>query len=575
MNFKYINNKVTIEIAVFSLFFIWQINNIPVPIWDGSDYIISALNIVDYFKNNDLYQSIKYLFRERGWRPLNLTAISFPVFYIFNKQINLSLALIIGVQGLLFYRAIFTFLKTAGLGERVFIPCIILSVPWIFNRSHDYFADAILMIAGLYFASSVINLKNEESSLNSIVLIISGFLFYTSRPAEAIIYTSIVLFYLMVMYSMIRIQLIKFALFSIILLIALIYQPFIQQFGFVKINAVPFICYFIALSLFINSVIKKEYSNLKLFITIFIVFIWFYSKKYELFDWVYTTSFGDLAKTTDQRSSNSSIITIFNNIFSTYNIQLFYILSGLSLLFIFYRFSKDILLISFFSILIMLVAYYITGTGDHRRVMLPVFIIYVYSIGLISFKSKICNYLIYWMGSLLIFQSIYASVFVGTNFNGIPLISISSHASPSKVDDPNLEMARILKPLLNEPGTVAYYSYCYFDGVSECSNRGIKWAENQATNARLLEINGKNKIHFKNDIDFTLSISSQLIKGGYHYVLLDSFNAPARIDTNIQNMNATFNLIDTLLILKKNPDGFKLIHEFSLWGRKFYLYKIT
>ena len=299
---------------------VWLMLNTALPIWDGADFVISAQNNANVIKTGSVWEAVRSLYFDRGWRPLIWSSMASPFFYIFSNQTVLALTalqtLTIGV--FLYYLHEIT--RIYQPSKAAYVTSIIFLFPWLFNISRDFYPDFLLLTASLpvmhYYLIEQVT-KGTPTTYNQVLIPIFVCFLFGSRPVEASIYVTI-LFLCIVAFDF-RTFLKSFlpvVSSGSLFLVFIVVVPLAKKFGMIGHVSGQWYLFFGGLAasavLVCHDIYRKKGCD---FFSLFsmgllLVSIWYVGLAHQLIDWAYTTSFGDLAKQTDRRFAAKSFIDI-------------------------------------------------------------------------------------------------------------------------------------------------------------------------------------------------------------------------------------------------------------------------
>ena len=579
---------------------IWFYFNKHIPIWDGADFIQSAQINAYKFKNNDFYEILSNLYYNRGWRPLIWSPIASIFFYIFNFQIQISIFFIQTITFVIFFFALINLYEAFFVDFRniekyssihpsifAFLLCLL---PIFSNLSKDFFPDFLFLTSSIYFVGLnqklLICVKFEPGFkfYKKYFLFSIIFLFFTfaSRPVEALIFYSIYLLVFTFNYRDLKKS--KILQFLNIVLAIIVILIFLPGLNIVFNLGLPFTNFFSKLSLgflVIFSLIlfkfnKYDYNFATVvifYISSILISIFYYGVQVGLIDWAFTTSFGNLAKLTDQRASGKEVFVLIKEIMEIYGrLGLFLFLIGI-LYSIFVLFKKNetnkVLVSAIICYTILIILYKFTGTQDFRRVLLPssLFIIIGFSIIYKVIKELNIKVIFLFLSLPFYFHLSTALSSSGYSRSFHPMFGLRP---PISVPDPNAELAEVIKPHITKDSRIAFYTLCYFDGDAQCSSRGIKWSEPQSLSIALRELGNNNFVHWLGNYQEKENLEKQLKDAGFQYVLIDTFNDAKKINKKI-GMNL-FSL--EFINFFENNKNIKNLRYFEIFKRKFVLLKL-
>jgi hypothetical protein len=116
-------------------------NNV-IPISDGAEFVTTAQDISAEVHKSTVTNFIKYVYFNRGWRPLIWSATASPFFYILNNQITISIFIVQTLHILILFYGCYSIANNYVIKERaILVSLATILVPWVFNISRDYFPD--------------------------------------------------------------------------------------------------------------------------------------------------------------------------------------------------------------------------------------------------------------------------------------------------------------------------------------------------------------------------------------------------------------------------------------------------
>lgn len=368
-----IYQKITIsDFKIFSLLLIpsilsiyWHYNNTQLPIADATNYLSAAMNIYDEFIKLNIYEFLKGLYFERSWRPVIFHLFYLP-FLIISKG-NLLFAI-----GAL--HTVFTFLSTFFIYKIIKLKngsCYAALLASIISISSAVlFGGSIVPgfaeVSLLPFVLGLVYLLIKENTFNSkklsIIFATLLFLVISTRPLEGLIHTvlPIILFFIHLINHdyiskkmVFKIILITNTVFTLLLLTRIIpnYKNQIDQID--QTSSLVIYDNILLITLFINIILslfyflffkkksntldtKYKYLENSIYISLFLIFVWWLGFFSNLYEWIYRTSIGDVVS--NMVKSNVDIFSLFFNIITYFGIFLFF---SIFLLFLFLCF-KDL-----------------------------------------------------------------------------------------------------------------------------------------------------------------------------------------------------------------------------------------
>jgi hypothetical protein len=597
------NKKISFLLILLLIFLnsLWFYFNEYIPIWDGADFIQSAQINAYKFKNNSFYEILSNLYYNRGWRPLIWSPIASIFFYIFNFQIQISVFFIQTITLLIFFFALINLYEAFFVDFRyndkyssihpsifAFLLCLL---PIFSNLSKDFFSDFLFLTSSIYFVG--LNQKllicakfdpafrlYKEYFLFSIIFL---FFSFASRPVEALIFYSIYLLVFTFNYrDLKKSKILQFLNIVLAIIVILIFLPGLN----IVLNlGLPFTNFLSKLSLgflVIFSLILirfKRYDYNFATVVIFytssiLISIFYYGVQVGLIDWAFTTSFGNLAKLTDQRASGKELFVLIREIMEHFGkpVYFLFLIGILYSTFVLFRKNqtKKVLVSAIICYIILIILYKFTGTQDYRRVILPISLIIIFGFSIVYHKviNKFNIKVIFLFLSLPFY--IHLSVVLSSSGYSRYFHPMFGLRPPITVPDPNAELAEVIKSHITKDSRIAFYSLCYFDDDAQCSSRGIRWSEPQSLSIALRELGNNNFVHWLGNYQEKEDLQKQVKNAGFQYVLIDTFNDAKKINKKI-GMNL-FSL--EFINFFENNKNIENLRYFEIFKRKFVLLKL-
>ena len=162
---------------------------------------------------------------------------------------------------------------------------------------------------------------------------------------------------------------------------------------------------------------------------------------------------------------------------------------------------RVLIVFSAISFVFIMVLYSVTGTGDHRRTMIPLMLVTVFVVIIIS-RSALWPLIAGWAWLLVAGLGISVAAPLTAGENGFEFRPVFGYRAPTPGPDVNRMFARKLQKLFDgTESRISFHTICYFDADAGCSAGGIPWVEPLALTAATQERRKYVFFHFKNDLD--------------------------------------------------------------------------
>lgn len=535
--------------VVFILVFPWHAVNQRLPIWDAADFVLNAQKIVERF-DSGLLAGLKGVYLERGWRPIIFPALATPFFVLSEGQILLAVGLTQFASIWLLTAYVFGFLRTTLSPARSMAGALlIVSMQWIVDFSNVFYSELTWLgaTAGTFFHAT------SAYKLNSLRhLLAGGFwlgLMVALRPAETVILSMVPAAALILREwkrGIVRIREIgMFVAHLVLVLLAvwLLTLPEQNRFAAIGLLGISF--------LIIAAAAKRPMENRSIIVLIIVAealaLAWHLPTMRSLYLWAYDTSFGPMAKLSDQKFSDLAPWSVFWELVQRYSPKLMLLMAIAAFLGVL-SIRKPTLegdskkaiftvIIALFMMVPVLLLLSISGTSDMRRIM-PAMLVFAMGLTALGFSSG---------GSFVrlrptILVLLLAAQTVSAVANGLNirlptldrLQGVTGYLRQPYVGvDPNVPILDGLLELGVRNGSVSAYTYCYRD-YANCERLGLPMFEPVALStlakARRLPI----QVHFIGDLDFSKpeSLAEQIRYRGFNYILVDMFDSPSAVNRN-------------------------------------------
>jgi len=535
--------------VVFVLVFSWHALNQRLPIWDGADFVLSAQKIVERF-DGGLLAGLKGWYLERGWRPIAFPALAVPFFILSDGQILVAVGLTQFAAVWLLAAYVYGLLRTMLSPARsVAGALLIVSMQWIVDFSNVFYSEITWLgaTAGVLFHTTV---AYKHYSLRHFLA--GGFwlgLMVALRPAETVLLSIVPAVALILrewkreIVGVWEIGLFVTQIVPVSLAVWLLALPEQNRMAAVGL---------LGISCLTNAVAARRLINCRSIIVLLLVaetlaLAWHLPTIRSLYLWAYDTSFGPMAKLSDQKFSDLLPWEVFWELMQRFSPKILLLMAIAAVFGVLSirnltldENSKQAILIIIIAFLMMapvLLLLSISGTSDMRRIM-PAMLVLATGLVALAFSTGglVARLRITLLLSLLTAQVVSATA-NGLNIRVSSLAKLQGLTGhlrqPYTGVDPNVPVLDGILELGVRNGSVSAYTYCYRD-YANCERQGLPVFEPVALStlakARRLPI----QVHFIRDLDFSKpeSLAGQIRYRGFNYVLVDMFDSPSAVNRN-------------------------------------------
>jgi FkbM family methyltransferase len=553
-------NSRPLVLLLFVLFFMivpWHLLNNRLPIWDSADFVRTSQRIVAAF-DRGAFEGLSAWYLDRGWRPISLPALSAPFFWAFKGDINGGVALTQYLTAFLLAGYVYAiFAQDVSRNRALLASLFIAGLSWVAAFFFRFYSELFWLAAT---AATLYHLLRALRSRSAAQFSLAGVwlgIAITLRPIESIVLGALPLICVVVAeYRNGKVRRIDLLVFIVQLIIAAIAAWLLTRPAPSMVLAWGLLSACVAANASrIRSYWLASPVLLFLFVSELISVVWFLVAFRELFLWAFETSFGTLAKVTDQRFLGKSPLSIFSDLLPLYSPRILAALTAVSLVSLL-RCSRSqvvanlgvrFVAVALLMLIPMLIIYSVSGTSDMRRIM-PVML--VLNVGLVFIALMPSGPLRRSRVVLLLLLTSFEVL--GTGINGMNIQRPWFPArerwtelpAPFTGVDPNPDVLDAILKLGISQGRIAAFTYCYRD-FENCENQHIRIFEPMAlwtvAQARGLSL----QIHFMGDLDFSRpeTLAEQIKANGFDYVLIDLFDNPANVNWRDSYVNNTANFI--------------------------------
>jgi hypothetical protein len=557
----------------------WHMVNAGLPNDDPANLSLTALRISQTFQDRGLVAGLIAMLDLRGWRPILLPALSAPIFLATGNNVTQAIACtlltLLAISLIYIYRL--AHLCTGRTLPAALATSTVFTIPAVFVYSLVFYAEIAFLAATAGFLYHLLRSGFYSSLIHSAAAgLLAGFMI-AMRPAESTVMLSVALaatLYAAVQRKHVDIRdaVLFLALFAIptILLILSSWSPIITR------RWIWFSQLFILL---VTAALLRRGSGAPLAAHLALLSsgacLWWAGHMPALYEWVYTTTFGDMAQVTDRRSVGSVANTLAAA-FRPYGYAEVAFFTALAIVagpFLFKDRSTrlgDAVYIRrwAFSIAgtvlaIFVVLYAATGTGEPRRILPALVLLFVGVASVASVKSRVATIALFvWLSAhclSLSAQILEQGVFSWTYFGHIPI--------PLRGIDGNWTAEAFLRQHVPPNTIVAVYTH----GLVAPDKRvyepaALELASQSRGSALTIGYSWRNSDHAK--------ALEELVTHGYRYLLLDTYSHPVASSLHTPYAQFTQDLLQRIQSTDVRESGLFPVASFEAGGRRHILFEL-
>jgi hypothetical protein len=484
-----------IFITTFYTTFWWHHLNKVLPAWDGGEYTLTAIRISEAFNKFlsspgiNSFINLNEFYFNRGARPISFPSISSVFFFIFpNLSINIVIGIfqwiVVSLIGIAVYKISRIFISPI---KSLLVANFMVSMPWFLEYTHEYFYSEplwILMICG--FTLYYLKYSLDKSTKNTYWIGLFLGLAFTIRPAETLL-TILVPILIIVVKEKINFNNLFFFGLPIIIQLTLFFIIINLSSSIFKGDNMRlfllFLAYFVVLvdSLFL---IKQTNNIIKVLkISFNLILLWYIPFYKQLYNWMYSSSFGDWAKLSNMYYGDSYFLTASLKQISYYAPKVLFVLFCIFLIsLIKSKVDTKLVRVNLIVIINLLPTFFIlelSKTGDPRKIMGALWLALLFCLITIlnaqNIRSKLFSFLLLVTFSFHLF---YTSLFY---FNSLNFNIYGLQLSSNRIQPYFVSTFGIIRP----PSQGGYIN---FEGLTIDPNRDLDlWVTK--------EIGSENKIY--------------------------------------------------------------------------------
>ena len=505
------------------------------PIWDEANYIYNSQKIIEKLSLNPL-DIISSFFLERHWRP-----ISFPFFtsffFIIKNDVLISIKIYHLISNFIFVLALNTLIKNyLNDNQSILLTALVASSSWIYNLSSLFMPEFLVLI--MLMISFNFYIKDFKKNYFWVGIFL-GFA-VTLRPVEILIYILVpfIIFFYQLLTQKKKLDIFTFIIVGTFILISILYNYWFTN--YIIINLFILACSILLLILiFFDKNLKLSAHSKILLVTLNVGFSWFIIFTKQLLSWALTTSFGNLAKTTDQVFLDLSIFKIIKSLLFFYSPKMISIILIISIIILLYNFIyKKIILkprflklyiILTISTLILIFIYKLTGTSDYRRIFGLMFFFQIFM--LIDIFKNLKNNKVFIFSLIFIFLLNLSSIINAISDKKLNITNKFKYDHYKKTDKSFDINKKIINEIIEEAqinmGNFAVYSFCYRN-ITGCADSKNYFVDHSALNTISQSLSLDYFFHSEPITNFEITNIEEFFidlkkKYNYQYVLIDFF----------------------------------------------------
>jgi hypothetical protein len=532
---------------VFIVVVPWHAVNQHLPIWDSADFVLNAQNILQRMQAN-LLDGIEALYLARGWRPLIFPALTVPFFWMADGRILAGVGLAQYFTAILLATYLYLFFRQTLPSQRALLATLlIVSLKWVVGFTSAFYAELFWIAAG---AGVLYHLSHALLARSAAHFVVAGCwlgLMGALRPVETVVLGTLpVVALILSEWHHGRVRLSELAWFTV---------QFLGVAAAVGLLALPdrgrvlagvLLC---AAVLIIGWRARRVFSDSTVLGFVVsaeaVALAWHLPTIRLLYFWAYDTSFGPLAKLTDQKFLSAPPWTIFWRLLDHYSPWILGALFVAALVGATQRLfdARDkcvrqvgiAMIAAFLMILPMLLIMSQSGTSDMRRVMPVMLVLFSGLLVMALNPAGLLSRTRFAVVGLLAGMQFLCAAATGLNMNANLLVKAQEftgyYRRPDLGPDPNIPVLDGALGLGISRGQIAAYTYCYRD-YANCERLGVAMFEPVALSTLAQERRLPIRVHFIGDLDFSkpATLSAQIRARGFNYVLVDMFDSPAKVN---------------------------------------------
>lgn len=567
------------------LVLLWHLCNRGLPNDDAANYTYTAVQIAGQFDHGIVPGAIA-LVGLRGWRPTAFPPMAVPFLLLTGGDVVAACAAlqILVYTALAFYLYGFALACSATRLRAAAVGAFVVSLPAIVTLHVTFFSESVWLLFAVACGYHLVRSNGFGNRAHALVAGIWGGLMAAIRPAEsAVVLTSLLCFGI---WAAIRAKQVSrteafrsVALFAFPLVL-LVFSTWIKSVNRLEIWPLCLVAVVLAL-----RGARRDNPALLCFLAGLTVTtcLWWTDYMPALFDWVQTTSFGKMAQITDQRAAVHPVQTLIAVASAYGRIQLATIAVWFAVLGIASLIRRNsanraqpsdgnvpgpvrtLLYASAAALGLFGTLYASSGTGDPRRILVPLVLLIIPALAVGARRSRICT------AALCCFAAIHCGILAAA-VSSAPLPSLFSRFGyvplPHRLADGNIEAASALARYVPDRARVAIYTMALFQP-------NARIYEPAALNVACLRSgHGFETGYLWDTADYDETLD-RLGKSGYRFLLLDTLPTTAPSVSGMPYVRFTAELLRRLHAGLVPSSNLRLVARFPLGGREQVLFRFT
>lgn len=521
----------------------WHLTNLHVPIWDGANYVHTALNIRDAILRSPA-EGLHALYLDRDWRPIVFPNAASVFFLLTGGSIRIGVAVSLLAVAVIAAIYIFLFLRLAAGRVRAAIgTTLVVTLAWFSLYTSLFYAEILWLGATMGVLYHLIVAIRGGGGTRWHWLIAGCWIGVAAaaRPIESLVCAAppaLVLVGVGLARGVVRPLDILIFFAQLVLVSAAVALKTLSNTSDLAVAS------FILAGVLLTAPRAKrlffETPVLGLLIVAEAVTVaWHLPSMQRLYSWVYETSFGTLAQY-DTRFRGMSREAVIWQLLLNYSPYIFISLAALGLVAFIGGFRSGrislrdpgptALVGGALMLAPIITMYFVTGTSDPRRIMAGMLVTYVGILAICIGPAgplRLTRLAVVAILALMQTAAVWANNFALTWF---PLEKIQAYTgeltAPNRSPDGDYIVLQELQNLGVHAGAVGVFSYCQFALVENCERNNFTPFETFALDTVARERGLPLYMTMFSDMDFSKPerVADQVRSKGVKYLLIDMGN---------------------------------------------------
>lgn len=597
-----------------TLVLVWHIQNHGWPNDDAANYATTGYEMFDRFETRGVSQGLIALLDVRGWRPTIFPILLVPFLLMFQGNIPLAVGGVLWMLYCLLTLYAYKLCRLFLCPARAVIPAaVVATYPVLVKFATVFFAELAWVCFAIAWTYHLLQSDQFRSTFHSLFAGIFLGLMVLTRPAESIAIAAVPVSYFVI--QAVRHHAIRFAdllLASPVVVIsggllgaALYFQPMPRfQIWFAAGVTAVLVLSIAARRRSFFSVAHLLFWTCLCALNVF----WWAGFERQLYEWVYTTSFGPMARITAP-PSHAHILTNLAELVGYYGaFQIWWLIGATAVSFAIRRFFrkkaavvsqgidyganskavnsnillgrnvgemhrvKHLALMAAGTLVPILLLYWLSSTGDPRRAMVGITLaVFSLSIAAVSQTGPIAKLEVMLVGVVPLLQIWHALPAYMNVPAPVPVLGTCcgpSLRAPFRGEDGNDLLSAVLVRKIPKNTMVAAYTLALFS----FPNRVYEPA---ALKLALVARKAAVDVGYLWDEGAYEPVIRRLAQSGYRFLLLDRWDDQSVRQSHMPYVHFTASLLDSLRERDHPPRGLRLVESFTISGREQLLFEIT